>query len=254
VGASFIEYRSGIDALELFYIVIDIGFILGHVGFYILYRDVLVGVGRFGLILSLCGFGLIAGPEAKIFGIGIYQIGSPIIGVGILLLSIGIIRSRIVGYVAPILLGLSIFVGLGSMIQKNMMLFAVSGVLFGAGFIALGVSMWSTANKSSMDSPSFARANRMFLTERRLRTSIRPMSYVERRSGPDDISTQDPHCSMGFKKPDLLSGSSCVRSLPFQHPLRIAIVGGGSLPVEKWRQVNDVEIYFRIRRLSVWCD
>ena len=33
---------------------------------------------------------------------------------------------------------------------------------------------------------------------------------------------------MGFKKPDLLSGSSYVRSLPFQHPLRIAIVGGGS--------------------------
>ncbi|MBK8970127.1 MAG: hypothetical protein IPM37_01695 [Hahellaceae bacterium] len=81
IGASFIEYQSGLDTLELFYGVIDLGFILGLVGFYLLFRERLNASGRLGWVISLCGFSLIAGPEALLFGIGIYQIGTPIIGV-----------------------------------------------------------------------------------------------------------------------------------------------------------------------------
>lgn len=151
IGAGFIEYDSGVDALELLYMVIDLGFILGLIGFYLLNRAFLVGIGRLGVMISLCGFALIAGPEASIYGVGIYQVGSPIVGFGVLLLSIGIFRSNMRSYIAPTLLGSSFIVGLCSLALNIPVLFTVCGVLFGAGFIALGVSMWFAANKMPIE-------------------------------------------------------------------------------------------------------
>jgi hypothetical protein len=145
--SSFIQYESGNDALELFFVVIDLCFILGLLGFYLLYRNLLTLIGRLGFVLTLCGFALIAGPEANLFGMGIYQMGSSMIGLGVLLLSVGIMQSKIITYIAPAALIASVLVGGVSMVLQSEMLFVVSGILFGSGFVVIGLSMWGATNK-----------------------------------------------------------------------------------------------------------
>lgn len=48
----------------------------------------LSATGHAGFVLALCGFSVIAGPDAVIFGMGIYWVGAPVIGLGMLLLSV----------------------------------------------------------------------------------------------------------------------------------------------------------------------
>lgn len=143
--SSFIDYESAPESIELLYMVIDLGFILGLIGFYSLYRQKMSWLGHSGFIVSICGFALIAGPEAKIFNVGIYQIGSPIIGIGILLLSVEIIRAHLIGLVAPISLIASVLLGVASMFTGVPYLFTVTGILFGAGFVALGLQVWRSS-------------------------------------------------------------------------------------------------------------
>ena len=141
-GSSFIDYESAPESIELLYMLIDIGFILGLIGFYILYRARLGPAGQFGVIIAIIGFSIIAGPEASIYGIGIYAIGSPIVGVGILLLSIKLLRSRLCGFSAPVALVGSVFFGAISMVVGSSAIFILSGILFGIGSIAMGQKMW----------------------------------------------------------------------------------------------------------------
>lgn len=140
---SFIDYESAHEAIELVYILIDLGFILGLVGFYSLWRSKLNLLAHTGFVISLCGFAFIAGPESTLFGIGAYQIGTPVIGVGILLLSIALLRLKLLGVLAPLLLITSVIVGLASMLTGITLLFTLSGVLFGMGFVVFGGRLWA---------------------------------------------------------------------------------------------------------------
>lgn len=143
VTSGLIDFGSVSDYGELIYIAIDLGFILSLMGIYSTCRTKLNWLGHAGFMVSVCGFGLIAGPEATLNGVDVYQIGSPIIGLGTLMLSIALIRNKLFGVIAPALLISSVVIGVGAMFVFEALLFAAAGVLFGIGFMILGARLWS---------------------------------------------------------------------------------------------------------------
>lgn len=145
VISSFIDSESAIESIEVLYIVIDLCLILGLVGFYSVYRANLFWLGHLGFAIAICGLAFIAGPDTDIFGSSAYQIGSPIVGVGLLLLSFNLIKAKLCGLVVPLSLMGSVVIGLVSMLVISNLLFIVTGVLFGVGFMALGTQVWRSS-------------------------------------------------------------------------------------------------------------
>jgi len=145
VIASFLDYDSAADAIEVLYITTDLLLVLGLIGFYSVYRQSLLWLGHLGFATAICAIAFIAGPETEIFDISAYQVGSPIIGVGLLLLSINLISARLCGFVAPVSLVASVIIGLISMMLGSSLLFLITGLLFGMGFIGLGVHVWKNS-------------------------------------------------------------------------------------------------------------
>ncbi len=142
VMSSFITYRPGNDWLELFYIVIDLCFLVGLCGFFALHGAKLRASGRVAMVIMLCGFGLIAGPEAPLFGVSIYQIGAPLVAFGAALFGVALLRHRVGTRMAPALLIASLLIGCASMLSASGWLFTLAGVSFGLGFALLGLSLW----------------------------------------------------------------------------------------------------------------
>jgi len=137
-----IDYSSAAEMIEVLYIVTDILLVLGLVGFYSVYRQRLFWLGHLGFVIAISSIAFIAGPETEIFGTSVYQVGSPMIGVGLLLLSINLISAKLCELVVPISLVASIVIGLTSTILGSSFLFAITGVAFGVGFVFLGFDIW----------------------------------------------------------------------------------------------------------------
>jgi hypothetical protein len=140
VVSSFVTTADDQSLLELLYIATDLCLILGLVGIYVIHRETLPAYGHIGFIIALCGLSFITGPEAEIYGMGAYQIGTPVIGTGIFLLALSQLRRASYPDAAPTLLLASIALGGVAMaIPQYPIIFAVCGVLFGLGFILNGV-------------------------------------------------------------------------------------------------------------------
>ncbi|MFT6311173.1 MAG: hypothetical protein ACJAQS_001544 [Porticoccus sp.] len=142
VIGSFISYDSAAESIEILYIATDICLILGLIGFYSVHRQRLFWLGHLGFAIAICGLSFIAGPETELFGMSVYQLGSPIVGAGLLLLSLNLIKAKLCGLAAPMLLAASVVVGLISILVGSSVLFVVTGILFGVGFMALGTHIW----------------------------------------------------------------------------------------------------------------
>ena len=145
VISCFIDYESATESIEILYIATDLCLILGLIGFYSVYRVHLFWLGHLGFAIAICGLSFIAGPETELFGVSVYQSGSPIVGVGVLLLSFNLIGAKLCGFVAPVSLVASMVVGLISLLVGGSLLFVVTGALFGVGFMALGVQVWRSS-------------------------------------------------------------------------------------------------------------
>lgn len=145
VISCFVTTESANHTIEVLYIATDLCLFLGLIGFYLVYREKLFWLGHLGFIIAICGIAFIAGPETELFDVSVYQIGSPIIGLGVLLLSFNLIRANLCGFVAPVALMTSVAAGLMSMLAGGSLLFFVTGSLFGLGFMALGIQVWRTS-------------------------------------------------------------------------------------------------------------
>lgn len=143
--SSFVGYDSASESIEVLYIATDLCLILGLFGFYLACRAKLFWLGHLGFVAAVWGFSFIAGPETDIFGVSVYQLGSPIVGLGVLLLSINMIRANLCGFVAPVSLMASVAIGLISTLVGGSLLFFLTGALFGVGFMALGIAVWRTS-------------------------------------------------------------------------------------------------------------
>jgi hypothetical protein len=141
----FVDYETANESIEILYIATDLCLILGLIGFYSVYRTKLFWLGHLGFFVAICGLSFIAGPETEIFAASVYQIGSPIVGVGVLLLSLTLIRTNLCGFVAPVSLVASVLTGLVSMLVGGSLLLFITGALFGIGFMALAIQVWRSS-------------------------------------------------------------------------------------------------------------
>ena len=139
--ASFIDYEHTPEIIEVFYMLIDLGLLLGLLGLYILHRSTLSIYGKFGIVTAFCGFAVISGPETTLYNIGIYQIGSPVIGIGVTFMATDLIVRNIGSTWPPLLLLTSVIMGFVSIVLSQQGLFILTGIFFGLGFILLGTQM-----------------------------------------------------------------------------------------------------------------
>ena len=146
--ASFIPADSAsvvqnADHLELFYVVIDLCLILGLVGIYLTHRLSLSQWGHWGFIISLCAFSFIAGPDAELFGASAYQLGTPIIGIGLLFFGVGLRQlESLPNYAADSMLT-SVALAVVATLMADSILLIASGVLLGIAFMMNSYLVWS---------------------------------------------------------------------------------------------------------------
>tara|TARA_B110000977_G_scaffold199105_1_gene285512 strand:+ start:853 stop:1482 length:630 start_codon:yes stop_codon:yes gene_type:complete len=150
VISCFVNNETATQSIEVLYIGTDLCLILGLIGFYSVYRAQLFWLGHIGFIIAICGLGFIAWPETELFGVFVYQIGSLIIGIGVLLLSLNLIRANLCGFVAPVALVASVAAGLMSMLVGGSLLVFASGALFGLGVMALGIQIWKVSKQPTL--------------------------------------------------------------------------------------------------------
>ncbi len=146
---SFTAYLEPSDHLELLYIVTDFGLIFGLLATFLIHQAELKALGLVGFMLALTGFSFIAGPNATIYGIESYQIGSPVISLGVLLLSIAQLKSGFYYKVGPASLIASFLLGLVWMFVSpaSSLMFAIVGALFGLGFMVNGLYVFRSQSK-----------------------------------------------------------------------------------------------------------
>ena len=141
LGALLSPWFSPVQ-LEPLYVATDLSLLFGLLALYLPVQERLGRLGLLGFCLSLGGFGLIAGPEAPLFGISAYWLGKPIIGVGILLLAGRLWQRQAQSRLVAGLLLLSVLVGALAMLGLAAALLVVlSGLLFGSGFFFLGLRL-----------------------------------------------------------------------------------------------------------------
>ena len=130
------------ELIEALYVTTDLCLILGLIGFYLAFRSSLFWLGHLGFVIAILGLSFISGPEADFFGVSAYQLGSPVIGVGLLLLSFNFIKAKVCGYIVPASFIASVTFGVISLFVGNSILFIATGVSFGVGFMVLGIHVW----------------------------------------------------------------------------------------------------------------
>lgn len=129
----------GSQRLDPLYVAIDLCLVFAVLGLYLPEHTRLGRFGVVGFCLTLGGFALIAGPEAPLLGVGVYWIGKPVVGLGILLLA-GVLWQRHPQQrrVCSLLLA-SVLVGAVAMLGVlPVILTSASGLLLGAGFCLQG--------------------------------------------------------------------------------------------------------------------
>lgn len=142
--SSFIPYNENSDLLQLFYIFIDLCLILSLVAYYHTFIQTFHLLGHLGIIIAIIGFSLIAGPDANIFNMPIYQIGTPIIGLGLLLFSSEHLACKLNHKAMAICFMVSVISGLTAMLLNISALFAFSGCVLGLAFILMGTTLSKT--------------------------------------------------------------------------------------------------------------
>jgi len=127
---------------QIFYLVIDILLLFGTIGIYLVQRHRVGWLGFLGFVFAASGLALITGPDATIFGLDVYPLGSNVIGAGLLLLSLAMFTTKSLSAWAPGLWIASIVLGAITFhVPGAEWFFLPTGVLFGAGFIVAGAAI-----------------------------------------------------------------------------------------------------------------
>lgn len=140
--AAFIPFEPGLIGLEVFYALIDIALLAGLTAFYLLRSDVFGAVGFTGFATTFTGLAVITGPDGMFAGMDMYEFGVLVIALGLVLMSIQIVRIRIspvwAGYAWLATPALSI---IGDMAGYPDQGFIAAGIAFGLGFIGVGATL-----------------------------------------------------------------------------------------------------------------
>jgi hypothetical protein len=137
ITSSFIPYSKELIWLEVFYAIIDTCLLFSLIAIYIQYAEQLKGIGLVAFVLSASGIASIVGPDAVAFGVNFYETGAFISITGLVLLSIQMLRLKILFW-APCLWVLSFILAISTIVLNSSVFFMGAGITFGAAFVFSG--------------------------------------------------------------------------------------------------------------------
>lgn len=150
IAASFIAYSDPTTvAQELFYLVIDLCILYGVLAVYFFQHADVGSLGFAGFLLALSGVAIIVGPDGSIGGVSMYQVGSACLLLGLALNSIaGWRAARLPRYALASWIVSTVLAILGSLPDAPAILFLLTGLTFGIGFVGAGARIWSSSSVS----------------------------------------------------------------------------------------------------------
>jgi hypothetical protein len=130
--------------LQVLYFTIDVLLLLGIVGVYEFQKQETGRWGFFGFLLALIGASLLIGHDVVVNAVALlYPVAAFLFAVGISVLAMRSWAVNTLPHWASALLITSTLLGiLGYGIKGFDVLFVVSGVIFGIGFIGAGLTVW----------------------------------------------------------------------------------------------------------------
>jgi len=137
---SFVPYREATAWLEGFYAFIDICLLFGLIAVYLRYAEHLGAIGTIAFVCSTIGIASIVGPDPIVFGIDFYQVGALIMISGLLVLSIQMLRNKILLW-ASCLWILSFALTILAAVSAHPILFISAAISFSTAFILSGVQL-----------------------------------------------------------------------------------------------------------------
>ena len=148
IAASFIAYSDPPTvAQELFYLVIDLCILYGVLAVYFVQRVEVGSLGFAGFLLALSGVAIIVGPDGSIGDVGMYQVGSASLLLGLTLISIaGWRAARLPRYALATWILSTVFGILGSLPGAPTIFLLLAGLAFGIGFVGAGARIWSSSS------------------------------------------------------------------------------------------------------------
>lgn len=149
VLASFIPYNADSLALELLYLVIDLGLVFAIVGLYLWEFPAAGRPGFVGFVVALGGTASIVGPDGSLGGIALYAVGALLIALGLAVWAWGSWKARRFPRSVPALWAASTFLGIAAFVMPGAPLaFVLAGVAFGTAFILAGLRLWNDPGRS----------------------------------------------------------------------------------------------------------
>ena len=141
--ASFTPTAASVG-LQIFYFAIDVLLLLGIIGVYGFQKKETGRWGFFGFLLSLIGASLLIWHDVVVNAVALlYPVAAFLFAVGISVLALRSWAANTLPHWASALLITSTLLGiLGYGIKGFDVLFVVSGVIFGIGFIGAGLTVW----------------------------------------------------------------------------------------------------------------
>jgi len=148
IAASFIAYSDPTTvAQELFYLVIDLCILYGVLAVYFVQRVEVGSLGFAGFLLALSGVAIIVGPDGSIGDVGMYQVGSASLLLGLTLISIaGWRAARLPRYALATWILSTVLGILGSLPGAPAIFLLLAGLAFGIGFVGAGARIWSSSS------------------------------------------------------------------------------------------------------------
>ncbi len=137
---SFVPYREATAWLEVFYALIDVCLLFGLVAVYLRYAEHLGATGAIAFVFSAIGIASIVGPDAIMFGIDFYKAGALTMVTGLLILSIQMLRNKILLWASSLWI-LSFALTILAVVLAHPILFITAAISFSTAYILSGIQL-----------------------------------------------------------------------------------------------------------------
>ena len=137
------SYTDGMEHLawvQSTYMALDLMLMLAVVGLWQAQGERWGWLGQVGFVLAACGLGVISGQNGQLFDVKIYDVGSPVLALGMVLVSVSQLRVPALralpgGTLGPCLVLASVVSGVASLAVAPQFMAQMAGVLFGLAFM-----------------------------------------------------------------------------------------------------------------------
>jgi len=141
VLCSFTDGMEHLAWVQAVYMTLNLMLMLAVVGLWRAQGERWGLLGQVGFVLAACGLGVISGQNGQLFGVKIYEVGSPVLALGMVLVSVAQLRLQSLrelpgGTLGPCLLLASVVTGVASLAVAPTLMVRAAGVLFGLAFMA----------------------------------------------------------------------------------------------------------------------